>query len=235
MTTAQTLTVDVWSDVICPWCWIGLTRFEKALAGFEHRDRVKVVHHAYRLMPGAKPRPVRDVIAGRMNVSPSQVPAVLKQVEDVAASEGLTYRLADTSTGDTLDAHRLIKLAETKGFGHAMLVRLYRAYLSEVISVFDAESLAALAAEVGLDADEARAVIADRAYQAEIDEDQRQLQSLGGSGVPFFVIGGKLAVSGGQPSEVFARALTQGWASLPVPPVVFNEGAVCGPDGCEAP
>lgn len=231
-TNTQGLAVEIWSDVVCPWCWIGAARFATALSGFEHRDRVEVTHHAFRLMPGAVPRPVAEVVAARMGVPASQADAVFRQVEEVAAAEGLDYHLAGTLTGDTLDAHRLLKLAAQEGLGNAMLLRLYRAYLSEQISVFDHASLLALAAEAGIDLDKARAVLDSDAFGAEVERDSQALQRLGGNGVPFFLIDGKYAVSGAQAPEVFAQALEEAWADRPAVPKVLVDGKVCGPDGC---
>lgn len=226
---ASTFTVEVWSDVICPWCWIGLTRLRNALGAFEHAGQVTIVHHSFRLMPGVTPRPVEEVIAAKMGISIREAPAVFRQVEQVAASEGLHYRLAGTLTGDTLDAHRLIKFAQTRGSGQQMLERLYRAYLSEQVSVFERDSLLDLATDVGLDRDEAAAMLDSDGLRADVDEDQRELQALGGNGVPFFLIGGKVGVSGAQPKETFLRALRKGWDARPVE---LTAGGVCGPDGC---
>jgi len=233
--TRQKLTVEIWSDVVCPWCWIGQIRFQEALDRFDHADQVEVIHHSFRLMPGVPPRPVTEIMSAKMGIPASQVPAALRQVEDVAATVGLTYRLADTSTGDSLDAHLLIKFAIDAGKGDEMLSRLYRAYLSEQISVFDRDSLIELAAGIGLDADEARTAFTNRTYQGQVEGNQRALGALGGNGVPFFLIGGKFTVSGAQSPEVFVRALNQGWEQLPKQPVVLGDGAVCGPDGCAIP
>lgn len=223
------LTVEIWSDVICPWCWIGLSRLKNAIGTFEHAGQVAITHHSFRLMPGARPRPVEEVIAAKMGLPAHQASSVFRQVEQVASSEGLNYRLAGTLTGDTLDAHRLIKLAQTQGRGSDMLERLYRACLSEQVSVFERDSLLALALEVGLDRNEAAASLDGDRFRADVEADQRGLQALGGNGVPFFLIGGKVAVSGAQPKETFLHALRKGWDARPMD---FAEGGVCGPDGC---
>lgn len=226
------LLIEVWSDVVCPWCWIGWTRLSKALRDFGHADQVLVVPRAYRLMPGLSLRPVADIISAKMRLPVHEVPAMLRQVEAVAASEGLAYHLAGTVTGDTLDAHRLIKLAQARGKGHEVLERLYRGYLSEQASVFEHASLLSLAVEVGLDREDAQAVLDSDAFRVEVDADQRALQALGGNGVPFFLIGGRIAISGAQPQAIFARALQDGWSARPA---VVADGAVCGPDGCAIP
>lgn len=224
------LTVEIWSDIICPWCWIGLARFDKALQNFGHADDVKIVHHAYRLMPGVTPRLADEVVAAKMRVALTQVRSVFEQVEAVAAGEGLSYNLSGTFTGDTLDAHRLIKLAAMRGRGQETLESFYRGYLSEQISVLDRDSMLALAARAGLDREEAAAVLDGDAFHAEVDADQRSLQALCGNGVPFFLIGGRYAISGAQPAQVFAQALQKAWDERPV---TISSGAVCDVDGCE--
>ncbi|OYW17052.1 MAG: hypothetical protein B7Z52_07385 [Burkholderiales bacterium 12-64-5] len=228
--SSDKLTVEIWSDVICPWCWIGVTRLSKALRAFGRPDQVTVVHHAFRLMPGAPPRAVEEVVSAKMGIARERAAIVFAEVEAVAASEGLTYRLAGTFTGDTLDAHRLVKLAEAKGRGHEGLETFYRGYLSEQASVFERESLLDLAEKAGLDHEEAAAVLDGNAFLAEVDADQRSLQALGGNGVPFFLIGGKYAISGAQPQATFLKALQQAWEERPV---TIERGNVCGPDGCE--
>lgn len=137
----RALLVDVWSDVVCPWCWIGWTRLGKALRDSGHVDQVTVVPRAFRLMPGMPLRPTEEVVAARPPAS--EVPAVFRQVEAMAASEGLTYRLAGTLTGDTLEAHRLFKLAQARGKGHEALERFYRGYLSEQASIFERQPVVA--------------------------------------------------------------------------------------------
>lgn len=232
---ARRLTVDIWSDVVCPWCWIGLTRLEKALVGFADRDAITVKHHSYRLMPGQPPLPVSEIVSRRMGGTAADAARMFAEVEATAAREGLTYHLSDGVTGDTLDAHRLLKLAETEGRGVATLKRFYRAYLTERLSVFDHASLSTLAIEAGLDEARVREVLAGSEFQAEVDADQRALNSLGGNGVPFFIIGDKYGISGAQPVEAFSQALARAWAELPPRPEILAEGEVCGPDGCAAP
>lgn len=226
------LTVDIWTDVVCPWCWIGLTRFEKALAGFAHHEHVAVVHHAFRLMPGQPPLPVAEAIARKMGGGPEDAARMFSHAEATAAAEGLSYHLAGGVTGDTLDAHRLIKLAEAEGRGAEMLKRLYRAYLTERLSVFAHDSLTRLAVEAGLDPARVAEVLAGSEFRAGIEADQRNLNAIGGNGVPFFVIGGSYGISGAQPVEIFAKALDKAWSELPSPIQTFAAGATCGPDGC---
>lgn len=232
MSAAPQLTIEIWSDVICPWCWIGLARFRKALAAFPHAEQVAVEHRSFRLMPGMAPRPIREILAAKMGISSDHVPSALRQVEDVAAGEGLAFRLADTLAGDTIDAHRLIQFAKTKGRGREMLERLYAAYLSEEKSVFDQSVLVALACDAGLIAQDVKAVLASNAFQAEVEADEQSMRTIGASGVPLFAVGERFTVSGAQSPAVFARALAQGWSSAGPMPALASDGAVCGTNGC---
>jgi predicted DsbA family dithiol-disulfide isomerase len=229
------LTVEIWSDVICPWCWIGTTRFDRAMAGFAHAEDVEVIHNAFRLMPGQTPSAVEAMLSKKLGMPLAQVPVTLDQIEQIAASEGLTYRLGGTFVGDTLDAHRLIKLAETQSKGRQAVERFFRGYFSEHASVFERQSLLTLAVEAGLDRQDGEAVLDGGCFRAEVENDQRRVQVLSGNGVPFFLIGGQYAVSGAQRPEVFIHALAQGWANRPAPVLMIGDGATCGPEGCAVP
>lgn len=229
----DTLTLEIWSDVICPWCWIGKRRLESALAAFPHRDQVRIVHRAYRLMPGAPVQPSRAVLAQKLG-SPQQMAAMLAHVEAEAAKEGLEYHLADGWVGDTLALHRLIKYAANCDLGEVTIERFYRAGFTEQLPIFERATQLRLASEIGLDPDDVEAVLDGQVYLAEVEADQRALQATGGNGVPFFLIGGKYTISGAQPQEVFIRALQQAWNARPVA-VAAADGNVCGPDGCVIP
>lgn len=229
---SKSLTVEIWSDLICPMCWMGKRRFERALAAFPHGDRVHVVHRAFRLQPGAlPPQPVEQMMARRFG-SAADVSTMLKGVEQAAAGEGLTYHLSGTLVGDTLDAHRLMQLAAAKGVQAQAIERFYRAYFTEGLSLFDRETQLRLAKEAGLDRAAAAAVLDGDAYLAEVEADQRRAQALGANGVPFFLIGGRLAVTGAQPSETFLAALTKAWDATPAPVPQAEAAEICGPDGC---
>ncbi|MFA5629973.1 MAG: DsbA family oxidoreductase [Porticoccaceae bacterium] len=207
----KTITVEIWADLICPWCWIGKRRFERALADFAHRDQVEVIHRAFRLMPGQSPRPVDDLLGQR--VGAARATAIREQTESEAATEGLTYRLAGTLAGDTLDGHRLVKLATAQGLQEAAIERFYRAYFSEQEPLFDRETLLRLGAEIGLDRAVCAAVLDSSDHVATIEDDQRRVRAHGSNGVPFFLIDGRLGVSGAQPADVFRAALEEAWNS----------------------
>lgn len=204
--------IDVWSDIVCPWCYIGKRRLERALEAFPDGGRVQVVHRAFQLNPGA-PRGEtssrRAHLMSKYGWSDAQAEAMDARMERVAAADGLEYHLPGGVTGNTFDAHRLVHLARERGREDAALERLYRAYFTEQRSLFDRESLAALAAEAGLDPDETRRALESHAYAAAVEDDIREARALGVTGVPFFVIDNQYGVSGAQSAEVFTQALTR--------------------------
>jgi predicted DsbA family dithiol-disulfide isomerase len=211
------MNIDIWSDIVCPWCYLGKRRLERALEQFDHRRDVTIAHRSFQLDP-SRPRHEttnrRQMLMKKYRLTEDQVKAMDQRMEQMAAAEGLTYHLTEAGqTGNTLDAHRLLQLAKARGREDAMLDRLYRAYFSEQRSVFDTDSLLALAVEAGLDGDEARQVLDSEAYAPEVAADLHAARMLGVSGVPFFVIDGRYAVSGAQAIEVFEQALTEAWAN----------------------
>jgi predicted DsbA family dithiol-disulfide isomerase len=207
--------IDIWTDVVCPWCYVGKRRFEKALATFPHRDEVHVVHRSFQLNPAAPPgrtSPRRDALMAKYGLSESQVEAMNARMEQTAAEEGLRYDLSEGVTGNTFDAHRLLHLAHDRGRQDEVIERLYRAYFTEKRSLFDHESLVELAGEAGLDCDEAQRMLSSNDYADVVARDIAEARALGANGVPFFVIDQRYGVSGAQPPEVFARALERAWA-----------------------
>jgi predicted DsbA family dithiol-disulfide isomerase len=202
--------VDIWSDIVCPWCYIGKRRFETALASVPDGGTVQVVHRAFQLdptMPRGQLFNHRDVLMRKYGMSAAQVAAAQERLEAIAAEEGLEYHLADTRTGNTLDAHRLVRHAAAQGIQDAVVERLFRAHFTEGRSLFDDDSLASLAEEAGLA--DARQVLASDRYVDAIPADHQQANALGASGVPFFVFGGRYSVSGAQGADVFAQALSR--------------------------
>ncbi|GGX79108.1 DSBA oxidoreductase [Streptomyces minutiscleroticus] len=233
--------VEIWSDIACPWCYVGKARFEKALAAFPHRDDVEVVHRSFELDPGrAKGRTeaVLPMLAKKYGMSEEQARDAERNLGRNAASEGLEYRAEGRDTGNTFDMHRLLHFAKEQGRQDELLGLLYRANFAEERSVFDGdERLVELAVAAGLDADAARAVLADpAAYADAVRADEREAAELGATGVPFFVLDRRYGVSGAQPAEVFAQALEQAWGSRSPLQLLQDGGAdACGPDGCAVP
>jgi predicted DsbA family dithiol-disulfide isomerase len=207
--------VDIWSDIVCPWCYIGHSRFSRALAGFEHRDEVEVVYRSFELDPSIPPgqaTPILELLAAKYGLSQAQAREAEAGVAATAAAEGLEYT-TDRAMGNTFDAHRLVHLGRERGVQAGLLQRLYRAYFAEGRPVFEPGDLVGLAADAGLDPGGAREALENGSYSGAVRSDEDQARTLGITGVPFCVIGGKLGVSGAQPAETFARGLRQGWES----------------------
>jgi predicted DsbA family dithiol-disulfide isomerase len=207
--------IHIWSDIVCPWCYLGKRRFEHALALFDQRDKVRVTHRSFQLDP-TRPRHQttnrREMLKAKYQLSDQQVREMDTRMEHLADVEGLEYHLTDAGlTGNTLDAHQLLQLGKARGTQDAVIERLYRAYFTEQRSVFDRDSLVSLAADAGLDQAEARDVLERDAYVDAVAADVREARSLGVSGVPFFVIDGRYGVSGAQATAVFTDALTTAW------------------------
>lgn len=232
--------IDVWSDVVCPWCYIGKRRLEKALDAFEHSDAVEVVWHSYQLDPGAPAAPVErssDMLARKYGGGPAAIQQMQDRVEAVAAEEGLLYRLSETMHLNTMDAHRLLHLAHDVGGAElqgAVKEALLAAYFLQARNVADHEVLREVAVEAGLPAERVAAVLAGDDYADAVHADVAQAQSYGASGVPFFVVDARYGIAGAQPVEVLTDVLTRAWADAnPVIEVVgAAEGEACGPDGC---
>jgi len=207
--------VEIWSDVVCPWCYLGKRRFEHALEGFEHRDEVEVVYRSFELDPTIAPGTTQatvDMLARKYGMSLAQAHDAQRQMEQRAAGDGLEFRMDGLRSGNTRDAHRLLHLAKEHGKEPELVERLHRAYFTEQTSVFDAETLADLAVEVGLDRADAEKVLATDAYADAVESDERTARELGASGVPFFVIDRRYGVSGAQPVDVLRQALERAYA-----------------------
>jgi len=212
------MNVEIWSDVVCPWCYIGKRRFETALGQFAHRDEVVVVWRSFELDPHAArlvPGTLNELLARKKGGTPQQAAAMSAQITALAATEGLEYHLDLARSGNTFDAHRLLHLAADRGRQGALKERLMRAYFTEGAPIGAAETLVALAAEVGIVAAEAAAALAGDAYAAEVRADERRAADLGITGVPFVVVDGRYGVSGAQPPQVFLNVLEQAWAEPP--------------------
>jgi len=231
--------VEIWSDVVCPWCYIGKRRFESALADFKHRAQIEVVWKSFELDPKA-PRTSEDtlnqMLAKKYGMSVEKAVAANERVTSLAAQEGLDYHLDLAHPGNTFDAHRLIHLAASHGLQGEMKERLMHAYFTEGQPVSDAETLVKLGVEVGLDIDEARAVLASAEYADEVKADEQEARTLGISGVPFFVIDQKYGISGAQPTELFQQTLAQVWTEshplIQVSSASSVEAGSCEGDSC---
>jgi predicted DsbA family dithiol-disulfide isomerase len=214
--TMQPMTIDIWSDIVCPWCYIGKRRFEQALARFAHRDQVQLIWRSFELDPHAprqSPGTLNDMLVRKIGVSLAQAAAMHAQVTALAAKEGLDYQLDRARHGNTFDAHRLIHLAARHGRQAQAKERLLRAYFTDGLPIGDRDTLLTLGAELGLPSDDVRAMLEGDAYAEAVRADEQRARALGISGVPFYVIDKRYGVSGAQDSAVFLDALEQAWAS----------------------
>ena len=226
--------VEVWSDVVCPWCYIGKRKLETALSRFPHADQVEVIWRSFQLDPGipeGHTEATLPALAAKYGRSVAEMAQLQQRVEEAAAGEGLEYHLADGVSGNTLLAHQLVHLAAERGLGGAMEERLMRAYFTEQRSVFDVDSLVGLGSEAGLDAEEARAALTDRRYLGAVQEDIDTARALGATGVPFFVVDRTYGAAGAQPAEVLLQLLERAWSdSHPLLTVPAADG--CEDGGC---
>jgi len=207
--------IHIWSDIVCPWCYLGKRRFEHALALFDHRGEVQVTHRSFQLDP-SRPRHEttnrRAMLKAKYHLTDDKVQEMDARMERLAEIEGLEYHLGDSGqTGNTLDAHQLLQLGKDRGVQDAVIERLYRAYFTEQRSVFDRDSLVTLAGESGLDEAEARDALERDAYVKAVEADVNEARSLGVNGVPFFVVDRRYGLSGAQATDVFTEALARAW------------------------
>jgi len=234
--------IEIWSDVVCPWCYIGKRRIERALADFGHADDVEVHWRSFQLDPGA-PTDATEKTSAMLARKYGQTAAGAQQMQDrveaVAAEEGLVYRLSETLHLNTVDAHRVIHLAHQQG-GNELQGRvkeaLLAAYFTQARNLADHAVLRDVAVAAGLDATRVDEVLGSREFEQDVWADIEQAQAYGATGVPFFVIDQKYGVSGAQPTEVFTQVLERAWSEAhPQIEVLANgsdRGQECGPDGC---
>jgi predicted DsbA family dithiol-disulfide isomerase len=237
--------IEIWSDVVCPWCFIGKRRLESALDAFPHKDEVEVEYRSFELDPSAPTpatEPVVGMLARKYGVSVEQAAQMQDQVSQVAAEVGLEYHLDRTLHANTVDAHRLLHLALAEAGPRVqgeLKEALMTAYFTRADDVTDHDVLRKAAADAGLDPSRVEAVLASQEYADAVRADVDQARAFGAGGVPFFVVDRKFGVSGAQPVEVFTQVLERAWAdSHPRLQVVGDQGAgqdgaVCGPDGCD--
>lgn len=226
------ITVDVWSDIVCPWCYIGKRRFEAALAKFEHASDVELVWHSFQLDPSS-PKDLAvslpEMLAKKYGMTVAQAQQKHDELTALAAKDGLEYHFEKAKPGNTFDAHRLIHFAAAHEKGDAMKERLLRAYFTEGVRISDHDALAKLAGEIGLDEAAARDALAADAFADDVRKDLAIARESGISGVPAFVFADKYLVSGAQPADVFLRVLEKVWSDAQ--PAAAAEGATCDASG----
>ncbi|MBS1848532.1 MAG: DsbA family oxidoreductase [Actinobacteria bacterium] len=214
--------VEIWVDVVCPWCAVGHARFRRALEDFAHAGDVEVVYRSYELDPNAPARrrgSMTDHLAAKYGLSVDEARRMNDHMVEVAALDGLTFDFDRARAGNTFDAHRLLQLALVRGCQHELLDSFLRGYFAEGMPVADHDALVERAVAVGLDAAEVASVLGGDTYGAEVRADELRAHQLGVTGVPFFLVDGRFAIPGAQPIERFVQALDRAWAKITASPV----------------
>jgi predicted DsbA family dithiol-disulfide isomerase len=228
--------IEIWSDVVCPWCYIGKRRLEKALATFPHADEVELVYRAYQLDPGAPVEPtetVAEALGRKYGGGSAAGRQMVDRVEAVAAEEGMLWRHHESLRVNTVDAHRLLHLAAEHGRQAELKEALLAAYFIGAANVADHDTLVRLATGAGLDEARVREVLDGSEYVASVESEAREAAALGANGVPFFVVDRKYGIPGAQPVEVFTQVLEKAWAEAqPKLDLVDADAEACGPEGC---
>lgn len=229
--------VEIWSDVLCPFCYIGKRHLEAALVQFEHRDQVQVTWRSFQLDPGAE----RDsgmntyqMLSKKYGQSVEQAKRMTEGVAQRAQDVGLKFDFSRAVMTNSFDAHRLIHLAAKHGLQDQAKERLLSAHFVEGKHVGDRKTLLEIGTEIGLDKAEVERLLDGKEFGKEVEEEGRLAQSFGANGVPFFVLNRKFGVSGAQPVEVFLRALHAAWEDKQVSQgTIGGHGDSCGDSGCE--
>ncbi|MVT08960.1 DsbA family oxidoreductase [Chitinophaga sp. ysch24] len=223
--------VEIWSDIMCPFCYIGKRRFEAAIEQFPGAENVEVEWHSFQLDPTIQSGHgdnLYSYLSKRKGIPYQQAEEMNRQVSASAAQLGLTYNLDKAVVANSFDAHRLIQYAKQHQLGDEAEERLFRAYFTEGKDMSDHATLAELAKEIGLEEEPVRQMLAGNQFATEVRKDINEAEALGIRGVPFFVFDRKYGVSGAQPSEAFLQALTKSveeWQGDAL------NGQVCTPDG----
>ena len=206
--------VEIWSDIACPWCYIGKRRFDVALSRFEHGDAVEVRWRSFELdaaAPVYRELAYLDHLMAKYGITMAEADAMIDTMIEAGARNGVVLRFDKAKPGTTFDAHRLLHLAADRGAQGELKERLFRATFTKGAAIADHHVLVAAATDAGLDAEEAGAVLAGDAYAADVRADERRAAELGITSVPFFVMAG-LGVSGAQPTEILLQVLEDAWA-----------------------
>lgn len=226
--------VEIWSDIVCPFCYIGKRKFEKALEEFNAKDRVEIIWRSFQLDPDMEYVPeqsVHEYLGRRKGGTTADGKRMNDSMAGMAKEVGLDYDFDNAIINNTLDAHRLLHFAKERNVQNEMKERLFKAYYTEGKNIGDKETLAQLAEEVGLAANEVKTVLSGDAFVDAVRQDQYEAQQVGVRGVPFFVFNDKYAVSGAQPSEVFAQVLEKVWEEEKPALIVTQDKGFCTTDG----
>ena len=224
--------IEIWSDIACPWCYVGKRRFERALADFPHAEDIEVVWRSFELDSSAPQRQEgrqAELLARKYGVPLDRAEAMNANMTAEAKKEGLDFHFERVQVGNTFDAHRLIHFADAHGKRGEMVERLFRAYLTDGEALGDRDVLVRLAADIGLDSDSVRSALTGNAFVDAVRADQERARMFGISGVPFFAIDEKYGVSGAQPPAALLEVLEQAWNDAGVAEVAVSAPA----DGCD--
>ncbi len=230
--------IDIWSDIRCPFCYIGKRKLEAGLAEFEHKDKVELVWHSFELDPSMKNQPGRNVydylaeVKGQTRQWSEQMH---KQVTETAKQAGLTFNFDQSVIANSFDAHRLIQLAKTKSLGDVAEEELFKAYFTDGKNIADHNTLVQLGVEIGLDKAIIEQMLATEAFAAEVKNDEAVAQSIGIRGVPFFVFNEQYSISGAQPTDAFIQTLQASWQEFETKnktdTIILSEDNACSVDG----
>jgi predicted DsbA family dithiol-disulfide isomerase len=229
----RVMQVEIWSDVVCPWCYIGKRRFEAALARFEHRDQVEVIWRSFELDPNAprwRPGRYAERLAGKYGMSVPEAQASIDHMVEVGRADGVAFNFDIARPGNTFDAHRLLHLARQRGLGDALKERFLTATFTEGEAIGDPETLTRLAVEAGLDPHQVAVVLDSDAYAADVRADQRRAFQLGITAVPFFVVDNRYGVPGAQPADTLLKVLEDTWNEHA--PAESRDGGACADESC---
>ena len=229
--------VQIWSDVMCPFCYIGKRRFEEALSAFEHKDKVEIEWKSFQLNPALKTNTATSIhqyLADAKGWNIDYAKQLNQQVTDMAAQVGLTYNFEEAIVANSFNAHRFTHLAKKHNLGDAAEEQLFKAYFTNGKNIDDVDTLAGLGTEIGIDSDEVKETLSANTYADEVHHDMYEAEQLGIRGVPFFVMNNHYAVSGAQATEVFTNTLISAYAEFSqqqTQGLEITEGPSCDVDG----
>ncbi len=215
LSNSPSMKIEIWSDIACPWCYIGKRRFESALAEFPYRDSLDIVWRSFELDPNAPARqvlPSVELLATKYGMTVAKAQGMMDNMTATGAAEGVSFRFDRSISGNTFDAHRLTHFAAIHDRREPMVERLFAAYFTDGDAMGDHDTLVRLAREIGLDANSVRTMLASDAFADDVRDDEERARHFGISGVPFFAIDEKYGISGAQPASAILGALTEAWA-----------------------
>jgi len=229
------MNIDIWSDIMCPFCYIGKRKLEAALDEFEHKDEVKIQWHSFQLDPTLQPQPGKDLygyLAERKGQTRDWAVSIHGQLTNTAAENGLEYHFENAVIANSFDAHRLIQLAKTHGLDGAAEEQLFKAYFTDGKDISNHNTLLQIGIDIGLRAVEVGEMLNSDLYASAVKHDIAQAEELGIRGVPFFAVNNSYAISGAQPKEVFTQTLEQAWHEYTQASVANSmEDGICTTDG----